>query len=122
MVRMRSPVRSRQLASFISSFFRNCFFLTKYCPYSKIKSAMSRYVARATIAQRRSLTQERTLRNCVNRFLTWRCLSGFLVFPESFFFIFLNTIKYYLLAILSVQIAISSSNNQTLIDLLSKKS
>ena len=87
MVRMRSPVRSRQLASFISSFFRNCFFLTKYCPYSKIKSAMSRYVARATIAQRRSLTQERTLRNCVNRFLTWRCLSGFLVFPESFFYL-----------------------------------
>ena len=91
MVRMRSPVRSRQLASFISSFFRNCFFLTKYCPYSKIKSAMSRYVARATIAQRRSLTQERTLRNCVNRFLTWRCLSSFLVFQKAFFKIFYSS-------------------------------
>jgi len=45
---------------------------------------MSRYVARATIAQRRSLTQERTLRNCVNRFLTWRCLSCFLVFQKAF--------------------------------------
>ena len=121
MVRMRSPVRSRQLASFISSFFRNCFFLTKYCPYSKIKSAMSRYVARATIAQRRSLTQERTLRNCVNRFLTWRCLSGFLVFQRAFF-IFLNTTKPYLLAILSAQTAIISNLNHTLIDLLSKKS
>jgi len=47
---------------------------------------MSRYVARATIAQRRSLTQERTLRNCVNQFLTWRCLSCFLVFQKAFYF------------------------------------
>ena len=89
MVRMRSPVRSRQLASFVSSFLGTVFFLTNYCPCSKIKSAMSRYVARATIAQRRSLTQERTLRNCVNRFLTWRCLSCFLVLQKAFFLILL---------------------------------
>ena len=42
--------------SIISQFlFKELFFLlTNYCLYSTIKSAMSRYVAKATIAQRRS--------------------------------------------------------------------